>query len=325
MNRDTILQITGATQANPDAVLQTLWSGYGEIVRYRLSGAEMGSVIVKHISPPGATHHPRGWNTDRSHQRKLQSYRVESHWYQHWAGDCDKGCRVAACLSVIAEGDEQLLILEDLDAAGFSGRRENLADKELHACLAWLAHFHARFMGADPSGLWPIGCYWHLDTRPDEWAAMADGPLKQKAEWLDQRLNDARFKTLVHGDAKVANFCFSTTGEQVAAVDFQYVGGGCGMRDVIYLLSSCLDAGECERLAEQYLDSYFSALRRALVQYGNAADFPALEREWRGLYAVAWADFCRFLQGWMPGHWKLNRYNQRLVEQALASLDTGAG
>jgi len=41
--------VTGASRARRDAVMQTLWSGYGEIVRYRREGAELASVIVKHV------------------------------------------------------------------------------------------------------------------------------------------------------------------------------------------------------------------------------------------------------------------------------------
>ena len=50
----------------------------------------------------------------------------------------------------------------------------------------------------------------------------------------------ARWVRDVHGDAKVDNFCVGTGA--VAAVDFQYVGGGVGVQDVVYLLASCLDA-----------------------------------------------------------------------------------
>jgi hypothetical protein len=58
-------------------MLQRLWSGYGSIVRYALEGAAQASVIVKHVSPPSAVFHPRGWNTDSSHARKLHFYEVK--------------------------------------------------------------------------------------------------------------------------------------------------------------------------------------------------------------------------------------------------------
>ena len=29
-------------------------------------------------------------------------------------------------------------------------------------------HFHASFLNEAPDGLWPVGTYWHLETRPDE-------------------------------------------------------------------------------------------------------------------------------------------------------------
>ncbi|MEC7724282.1 MAG: phosphotransferase, partial [Planctomycetota bacterium] len=122
-------------------------------------------------------------------------------------------------------------------------------------------------------------------------------------------------RTLVHGDAKVANFCFGSDG--VAAVDFQYVGGGCGVQDVAYLLSSCLDDDACELHAERHLDTYFAALR---ARVADDVDGPALELAWRGLYPAAWADFHRFLVGWAPDHWKIHRYTRRMTREALARL-----
>ncbi|WP_317930177.1 phosphotransferase [Halioxenophilus sp. WMMB6] len=315
IDSDYILQVTGATAAEPIAVVQSLWSGYGEIVRYRLTGAPQSSVIVKQINPPTNSQHPRGWNSDIGHQRKLRSYQVEVAWYQQWAHRCLPSCRVPACLGVAQQGESTTLVLEDLNAAGFPLRKQQITPAELAACIEWLAQFHARFMGAEPQGLWPVGSYWHLATRPEEWAAMADGPLKEAAGLIDARLNQARFQTLIHGDAKLANFCFGDSGGPVAAVDFQYVGAGCGMKDLAYFVGSVLSEAECERQEAQFLTHYFQSLRGALAASQPTIDATALEAEWRALYPFAWADFYRFLQGWMPGHKKLNRYGNRLVSQ----------
>jgi len=192
--------------------------------------------------------------------------------------------------------------------------------------LSWLAHFHATFMGAEPRGLWEQGTYWHLDTRPDELAILAkeDPALKDAAVAIDQKLRASPYQTLVHGDAKLANFCFSEDGASVAAVDFQYVGAGCGMKDVAYLVGSCLDEHACEREESALLGLYFGVLRGALTAQGTNLDLDALERDWRSLYPVAWTDFHRFLKGWSPGHWKINGYSERLAREVLASLQEAA-
>jgi aminoglycoside phosphotransferase (APT) family kinase protein len=137
---------------------------------------------------------------------------------------------------------------------------------------------------------------------------------------IDARLNQANYQTLVHGDAKLANFCFSADGDRVAAVDFQYVGGGCGMKDVAYFVGSCLDERACEARESELLDYYFSALREALGRSEKRCDVEALIAEWRGLYPVAWTDFHRFIKGWSPGHWKINSYSERLAREVVANL-----
>ena len=68
------------------------------------------------------------------------------------------------------------------------------------------------------------------------------------------RTGNCKFKTIVHGDAKLANFCFSHDLSNVAAVDFQYVGGGCGMKDVAYFLGSCLNDQELRTTENELLD-----------------------------------------------------------------------
>ena len=316
-----VLRPTGAKSITGTEIVQTLWSGYGQIVRCHLDGAAQSSVIVKHVRFPDQRDHPYGWTSDLSHERKLHSYRVETQWYDKYAFECPEQCRVPKQLALEVQDDGVIIVLEDLDASGFPGRRSDADASEIDACLAWLANFHATFLGERPAGLWDTGTYWHLATRPDEFDALEDGPLKAAASTIDRQLASSPFHTFVHGDAKLANFCFSDDGTHVAAVDFQYVGAGCGMKDVAYFISSCLDEDESEALAPDLLDRYFELLRDALVRSGKDVDFVALEADWRALYPVAWTDFYRFLQGWSPGHWKLNRYSERLACEVLETLD----
>ena len=316
-----IQQATDASDVREQGIIQSLWSGYGSIKRYELAGHSTPSVIVKHVQLPEGGNHPRGWNTDISHQRKLKSYTVETQWYKDYAELCSSFCKVPQCLAIEKAGDEVIIIMEDLDAAGFEGRVTSVTDVEVQACLSWLAYFHATFLQKEPNGLWDIGTYWHLETRPDELKALEDQALKHAASSIDSKLNTATFKTFVHGDAKLANFCFSPSGNPVAAVDFQYVGGGCGMKDVAYFLGSCLYEEECESQETTLLDFYFQKLREAIQGMNYNIDIDALEMEWRSLYPFAWADFHRFLKGWSPGHWKINSYSERMVRQVIETLE----
>ena len=166
--------------------------------------------------------------------------------------------------------------------------------------------------------MWEVGTYWHLDTRPEELEALDDNPLKNAASKIDNLLNNTQYKTIVHGDAKLANFCFSEDETRVAGVDFQYVGGGCGMKDIAYFVGSCMNEQEAEEYESKILDTYFSYLQKALGR--GFQEFGLIEKEWRELYLVAWADFHRFLKGWSPGHWKINNYSERVVQQVIEAL-----
>lgn len=301
--------------------IQSLWSGYGAIMRYGLKGGERKSVVIKHVKLPSQSQHPRGWDTDLSHQRKIKSYRVESVWYRDYSLRCDEHCRIPQCLALEVDGNEFLMVFEDLDASGYALRKVSVSMGEMHTCLKWLAHFHATFMGTSPAGLWPVGTYWHLATRPDELAVLKDHALKNAAANIDLQLRTSRYQTLVHGDAKLANFCFSLDGQQVAAVDFQYVGGGCGMKDVAYFIGSCLYEADCERYEKNLLGGYFSHLKAALTARNIPVDPAAVEQEWRSLYPLAWTDFHRFIKGWSPGHWKIHSYSERLAREVVEQLN----
>jgi len=270
---DWIATATGARAARRLEHVQRLWGGYGEVFRVALDGGVAPTAIVKCVQPPA---HARATASDR---RKRHSYDVETAFYRDRAPRCDETCRVAKLYASRVTDDRWLLVLEDLDAAGFTGRRDDAHGAAMTACLRWLARFHARFIGEPCEEL---GTYWHLATRLDELSAIADPALRSAAPILDAQLRAARFQTILHGDPKEANFCFTRDGSAVAAVDFQYTGRGAGIRDVAYLLHGHGDP-------RAHLDTYFHHLGR-----------PDVEPEWRTLFPIAVRDFERFLAGWRP-------------------------
>jgi hypothetical protein len=302
---DWIRERTGAHRVGPARRVQTLWSGYGSLDRHTLEGGTHASVVVKVVRPPSGS--------GVGHRRKLRSYAVESTFYSTFARDLSGGVRVAAALGAREAAGGRWLLLEDLDAAGFPRRSHRLSVPDLGACIDWLAGFHATFLGRAPDGLWPRGTYWHLETRPDELARMPEGQLKDAAPALDAALAACPVQTLVHGDAKPANFCFGPRpGPPVAAVDFQYVGGGIGLVDLAYLVG-CMGERWCARNADAALDGYFGRLH-AWAPDGAAA----AEAAWRPLWPVAWADFARFMAGWAGEDWRGTATTEPMVRAALA-------
>ncbi len=308
-----IARSAGAKQVVLEERLQLLWSGYGELWRARLDGE--ASVVVKHVQPPRD-------DLSLSHRRKLRSYQVEHAFYRHYAARCgaESGCRVPRPIALLAEDGAWLFVLEDLDQSGYSNRYAQVDASRIEATLRWLAFFHARFMGVAPDELWPVGSYWHLATRPEELRAMRNDALRDAAPRIDSLLNRARFKTLVHGDAKPENVCFGW-GDEVALVDFQYVGSGVGVKDVAYFLSAALTAGQYAERVPEYLNRYFSYLTSALHANGSRVDPAELEQEWRTLFPLAWVDFYRFLLGW-AGPSASDPYSERLTKELLQRLSS---
>ena len=318
---DAILSATGASALFEIEIIQSLWSGYGKIVRYGLKGSAFKTVVVKHVQLAIQNSHPRGWDTDLSHERKLKSYQVETAWYNNWSSLADNSCRLPKCLTLKSVNNEVLMVLEDLNGVGYPSRKNSVSWENIKVCLSWLANFHATYLNRKPTDLWETGTYWHLATRPDEFKLIADKNLKLAASKIDRKLSDSPFQTIVHGDAKLANFCFSKDGLKVSAVDFQYVGGGCGMKDIAYFIGSCLNEDDCEKLETKILDFYFSELTSAIKTKQKDIDSIELEKNWRELYHVAWTDFHRFLKGWSPDHWKINSYSERISREVIKDLE----
>ncbi len=298
--------------------IQSLWSGYGECFRANFDN-DAKPVVVKAVTPPSLRTHPKGWNGAAGHRRKLRSFKAELAFYNDYQPGMPASCDAPSLLFSDVRGDDTLMVLEDLHAAGYCHEQLSATVAQCYAPLKWLARFHAHFLGAPASKLWPQGSYWHLATRQEEWRAMPDGPLKTAAGALDKALADAKFQTLVHGDAKIANFCFTENMAQCAAIDFQYTGKGSGIIDVAYFLGSALSDDDLQSATQDCLDYYFRELRQAL---GGNLDKDRIEAEWRALYPVACADFHRFLAGWSPEHRKINAALRAQTQRALALINS---
>lgn len=298
--------------------IQALWNNYGQIVRFYHRNDQQ-HYIAKLVCPDPASRHPKGWQSTIGHERKCRSYEVETHFYQRMSALTPQFAIPELVFTQTDNTGAKLLVLSDLNTLGYTHRHTMLSVAQCKPVLDWLAHFHSMHLQRDTQGLWPQGCYWHLDTRQEEWEAMQDTLLKRAAVQLDERLRTAHFQTWVHGDAKVANFCFSPTGEP-AGVDFQYVGAGVGVIDVAYFLGSALSDTDLLKNTDSLLDYYFEQLVAYLAVYHPSLPSHALIEEWQGLYNIAVADFHRFLKGWSPEHWKINQDMTQRTEAALHSL-----
>lgn len=286
-------------------VIQELWSGYGVLARVKTDRRQF---VIKQISYPQNVNHPKGHVSSFAHERKVKSYQVEMEFYSNYT----KHRNNAYTPEYITHktGDTNFLIIEDLQTRGFHSKYE-INFKEVEQCIKWLANLHYTYLNHKPEQLWEIGCYWHLDTRPKEYKIMQDGPLKEYAQLVDQKLKTATHQTILHGDAKLANFLFNS--DNVSAVDFQYTGGGAGVKDLAYFLSSVYGEDQLFEVEEEVLDLYFTELERL----GASDD---LLSSWRALYPYAWFDFYRFLAGWSPEHYKINKYIKTQMHKVLDAI-----
>ncbi len=300
-------------------VIQSLWGGYGELVRLRF---EEKSIIIKHVKLPKKTEHLYGWNSELSHKRKINSYKIEVNWYKEFSKIEDEYCRIPKGLKCFQSEDEWLIIMEDLANVGYTSTVSEASKNHLTSVLYWLANFHARYINTKNEQIWKEGTYWHLNTRPDELEVLEDKKLKEFAKLIDSELKNCKYSTVVHGDAKLANFCFNDNGTKCAAVDFQYVGHGCAMKDIALFMSSAVKPEDCNKMQEWFLDTYFKALKIALKHYQPNLDSLDVESNLRPMFKIAVADFQRFLKGWKPNHFKINTYTKELTAKALSYLES---
>ncbi len=317
---------TGASAIDEVEELQSVWGGNGMVFRVELAGAEVASVVVKYVALPSGTRRKKK-SKDASLARTLASYDNELTFYEHYSREVSAQVRLPHFHAGQRLEEGWLFVLEDLADSGFALAKKSYSASDVRGALHWLAHFHATFLGNAGEGLWKSGSYWNLSVRQDELLRMQHPKLRAVAGPLDAALNRCRYKTLIHGDAKTDNFCFrlasgesTSTPSAVAGLDFQYVGLGCGMKDVMCLLDSCLGPSEAATDAPDHLEHYFAELRTALCQRDTSLDAAAVETEWRALYPVAWADYYRFLDGWAPGRYPPQGHADEMFTLALQFL-----
>ncbi|KAL0633951.1 hypothetical protein Q9L58_007134 [Maublancomyces gigas] len=301
-------------------LLASLWSNYGHIYRLTLAASPRDTLILKLIQAP-----PASASSSSSHLRKLVSYRVERYFYAHLS------TRLPALLAPVARSypvaplsRHSALLLQDLTPT-FPASSGNP-----HAVLRWLANFHATFWGTqdttpllttadagddDAAGVWAQGGYWHLDTRRDEFADTTGyASVCAFAEDVAARLKrrDVPGVTLLHGDCKSANIVFEPAGERCALYDFQYVGVGFGVQDVVYFVATSVrggrlaEEGEEEALLRLYYAEVVAALeRRGVVDV--AYTWEVVVEQWE----CALVDWMRFMAGW--GCWGNAAWVERRV------------
>ena len=303
--------------------LTTLWAGYGAIYELKVQqqqGKQTQNLIIKDVVP----------RTDSgvSHERKLRSYQVEAAFYQKVAPELlESGLAIATPLlaesNLTNSGGSMHLVLTDLrDAFPIAGNR-SMDLPHSKAALSFLAHLHAsHWQQPIPIELWENGTFLELSTRQEELAAIEPEwrDLQRAAQMISDELAHSKFATLVHGDFKGANILFSSTtnkgGELTAAAyDFQYCGGGDGMKDVAYLLVSTVQGKVLDLHENELLRHYHDQLTRRLPQ-AAAAEYTFEIMQQR--FHLAVCDLSRFMSGW--GWWGNTNWAASRCRQVLKTI-----
>lgn len=298
--------------------IHALWSGCGSIIKANIDGQD---VVIKHTYVPDSLKHRHIIQTDIAKHRKAKSYAVEMDFYQFITAALPAHIDVPELIWSASSDFSNTLVFKDFSFSDFvTPEIASLADiKEI---ITWLARFHGTFLGVSSplieQKLWSQGGYWHLATRPDEYRKMADCPEKIHAAQMDTIITNSPFKTLIHGDAKLANFALNQ--QMVIGYDFQYVGKGIGLQDVMLFFTSVFNAEQLTEHCDMLLEFYFEALQLALSNRFEPRVIQQIEQSWREAWPIIWADFYRFLLGWKPDHSKINPYMKMQSKMAVAQM-----
>lgn len=283
-------------------------------------------------------------------ERTKHAYEVELEFYQHLFQQLEgTEAQVPKHFHISGEGARMLLILEDLtrkcnetnDACERECQKVELNEEDAKKALTWLAAFHAAFLGYETNDrIWPRGAYWSLEKREKEWKNMisewnrtcssflpsypfifgrettrrlAEG-LAAFAKELDRELlPDVHTKTLLHGDFKTANLFFLTEG--IAACDFQWIGPGLGVQDVVYLLFSSVEPSVVSSREKELLSHYYHTFIHKASERGFDLKRHYTWDAFQSHAEIAYLDYVRFLIGSMWG--PITPFSHRSIDSKI--------
>lgn len=211
---------------------------------------------------------------------------------------------------------------------GFWWSRTKAFDRE-DLVLPPLEELERGERGAAEKSVWLNGGYTYLATRQKEYESLTydddtewsealtqqtEGPGSSIAELVAAYLSPRtlgsspteEYQTLIHGDVKSENLFTSTSGEQVAFYDFQYVGLGLGVCDLAKLFTCSVplsmlvpqehvpDVLEMQEGERKLLERYWKKLEET---GGREYDWSIFVRHWE----IALVDWLRFQASW--GFW----------------------
>ena len=246
------------------------------------------------------------------------------------------------------------------------GKREALNQTQVLGALDWLAKFHSRrdlvgdlggyvlpplgekerrAGGGSGKGVWLNGGYTYLATRRTEYESLENDDYSEWScamckEFGSTGLSVAetvalflkpcgrKMESLIHGDVKSENLFTTTSGEEVAFCDFQYVGVGLGVCDLAKLFTCSvpmemllpigLDNSVSEKLPmkkyeQRILEHYYTQL--VASQGEDFYPWDEFVRHWE----TALVDWCRFQASW--GFWGNTEWLEGRVRSILSDQE----
>ena len=232
------------------------------------------------------------------------------------------------------------LLLDDFSEANGWHQVVQTDLAQTQATLQAFARMHAFFwLGnkteALASSLWPIATYWDQAKQPTDQANRLSSHLSRfvadfgdpevseatrrkdygvllasHAERLEREVHQGEKQTIIHGDAKSANFFYKTSssseeGLDVGVIDFQWTGRGLCATDVAYAMWACPQSQVLDQ-EQQLVEYYHGQLVQELAKLepsggGGGTKVPSLNA-FKAQYKAAFLDLCRVV---IADHWSI--------------------